>query len=80
MEVVCQLVFTLSPTPTSRCWLSPIEVRLAVKRIEEDAGTGDENETEAKGQGQNLPEALTQMQARPTRQEKGEILMDIMRI
>lgn len=44
---------------TSHHWLSPIEVKLAVKRMEEDAGIGDKNETEAKDQGQVLAEALT---------------------
>lgn len=45
--------------PTSRRWLSPIEVRLAVKRMEEDAGIGDEGQTEVKGQWQILYGALT---------------------
>ena len=43
---------------TSHRWLSPIEVRLAQKRMEEDAGVGDEGQTEVKGQGQILLHAL----------------------
>ncbi|KAF9782268.1 MFS general substrate transporter [Thelephora terrestris] len=53
-------VFVLPDFPSnSHRWLSPIEVRLAVKRMEEDAGTGDEGQTEAKGQGQVLIDTLT---------------------
>jgi hypothetical protein len=53
-------VFILPDFPsTSHRWLSPIEVKLAVKRMEEDAGIGDEGRTEAKGQVQILFEALT---------------------
>jgi len=43
---------------TSRRWLSPIEVRLAEKRMEEDAGVGDEGQTEIKS-GRVLLDALT---------------------
>ena len=52
--------FVLPDFPsTSHRWLSPIEVRLAQKRMEEDAGVGDEDQTEVKGQGQTLLDALT---------------------
>ena len=44
---------------TSHGWLSPIEVRLAEKRMEEDAGVGDEGQTEAKSQGKILLDTLT---------------------
>ena len=43
---------------TSRRWLSPIEARLAEKRMEEDAGVGDEGQTEVKSQVQVLLDAL----------------------
>ena len=53
-------VFVLPDFPsTSHRWLSPIEARLAVKRMEEDAGIGDEGQTEDKGQRQVLFDALT---------------------
>ena len=52
--------FVLPDFPsTSHRWLSPIEARLAVKRMEEDADVGDESQTEAKGQRQVLFDALT---------------------
>ena len=51
--------FVLPDFPsTSRRWLSPIEVRLAEKRMEEDAGVGDEGHTEVKS-GRILLGALT---------------------
>ena len=60
VAVALVAVFVLPDFPsTSRRWLSPIEVRLAVKRMEEDAGIGDKSETEVKGQGQILAEALS---------------------
>ena len=53
-------VFVLPDFPsTSHRWLSPIEARLAQKRMEEDAGAGDEGQAEVKGQGQILFNALT---------------------
>ena len=53
-------VFVLPDFPsTSHRWLSPIEARLAQKRMEEDAGVGDEGQAEVKGQGQILLNALT---------------------
>ena len=52
--------FVLPDFPsTSHRWLSPIEVRLAQKRMEEDAGVYDEDQAEVKGQGQILLDALT---------------------
>ena len=52
-------VFVLPDFPsTSHRWLSPIEARLAQKRMQEDAGVGDEGQTEVKGQGQILLDAL----------------------
>ena len=53
-------VFVLPDFPsTSHRWLSPIEVRLAEKRMEEDAGVGDKDQTEDKSQGKILLDALT---------------------
>lgn len=53
-------VFVLPDFPsTSHHWLSPIEVRLALKRMEEDAGIGDEGQTEVKDQRRILFDALT---------------------
>ena len=40
-------------------WLSPVEVRLAEKRMEEDAGIGDEGQTEVKSRRQIFVSALT---------------------
>jgi len=52
--------FVLPDFPsTSHRWLSPIEVRLAEKRMEEDAGVGDECQTEAKSQRKILLDTLT---------------------
>jgi len=52
--------FVLPDFPsTSHRWLSPIEVRLAEKRMEEDAGVGDEGQTEAKSQRKILLDTLT---------------------
>jgi len=62
LTIVVALIaaFVLPDFPsTSHRWLSPIEARLAVKRMEEDAGTKDEGQTEAKGQRQVLSDALT---------------------
>ena len=60
VAVALVAIFILPDFPsTSHRWLSPIEVRLAVKRMEEDTGIGDKDETEAKGQGQILAETLT---------------------
>ncbi|KAI0921663.1 hypothetical protein AcW2_006565 [Taiwanofungus camphoratus] len=53
-------IFILPDFPaTSHTWLSPIEVQLAEKRMEEDVGVGDEGQTEAGGQFGGLTMALT---------------------
>ncbi|KAH8106014.1 MFS general substrate transporter [Cristinia sonorae] len=45
--VAALAIFILPDFPaTSASWLSPIEVRLAERRMEEDAGVGDEEQTE----------------------------------
>jgi MFS family permease len=46
------------PTTSSR-WLTPEEARLAVRRMEEDAGVGDESETEPQGQMAGLKMAVS---------------------
>ena len=52
-------LFVLPDFPsTSHRWLSPMEVRLAEKRMEEDAGIGDEGQTEVKSQRRVLFDAL----------------------
>ena len=52
--------FVLPDFPsTSHRWLSTIEIRLAEKRMEEDAGVGDEGQTEAKSQRKILLDTLT---------------------
>ena len=53
-------VFVLPDFPsTSHRWLSPIEVRLAERRMEEDAGVGDESQTEVKSKRKILLDVLT---------------------
>jgi len=53
-------IFVLPDFPsTSHRWLSPIEARLAEKRMEEDAGVSDEDQTEVKSQRQTLLDTLT---------------------
>ena len=47
--------FVLPDFPsTSHRWLSPTEVRLALRRMEEDAGVGDEYRVEVRDQGRAL--------------------------
>ena len=53
-------VFVLPDFPSaSHRWLSPIEVRLAQKRMEEDAGVSDEDQTEVRSRRQVLRDVLT---------------------
>ncbi|OCH90936.1 MFS general substrate transporter [Obba rivulosa] len=53
-------IFILPDFPaTSHTWLSPLEVRLAEKRMEEDVGVSDETQTEAAGAVHGLVLALT---------------------
>ncbi|OJT09055.1 hypothetical protein TRAPUB_80 [Trametes pubescens] len=53
-------IFILPDFPsTSHTWLSPEEVRLAERRMEEDIGVGDEEQTEAAGQMHGLVLAFT---------------------
>lgn len=60
MFVAICAIFILPDFPaTSSTWLSPLEVRLAEKRMEEDVGVGDEAETETGGQTRGMVLALT---------------------
>lgn len=53
-------LFVLPDFPaTSHNWLSPLEVRLAELRMAEDAGVGDEDETEPKGHARGFVMAMT---------------------
>ena len=53
-------VFVLPDFPSApHRWLSPIEVRLAQKRMEEDAGVSDEDQTEVRSRRQVLRDVLT---------------------
>ena len=51
-------IFILPVFPSTTRWLSPEERRLAMKRMEEDAGVGDERETEGNGHTAGLRLAL----------------------
>lgn len=46
MTVAIVAIFVLPDFPTTTRWLSPQERALALKRMEEDAGVGDEQQTE----------------------------------
>ncbi|KAI0722220.1 MFS general substrate transporter [Cerioporus squamosus] len=60
MFVAICAIFILPDFPsTSHGWLSPLEVRLAEKRLEEDVGVGDEEQTEGHGRFQGFTLALT---------------------
>ncbi|KZT29316.1 MFS general substrate transporter [Neolentinus lepideus HHB14362 ss-1] len=53
-------IFVLPDFPsTTHGWLSPLEIRLAEKRMEEDVGIGDEDQTEPAGQTAGLIMAMT---------------------
>lgn len=53
-------IFILPDFPaTSHSWLSPLEMKLMERRMEEDAGVGDEGETESGGQLHGLIMAVT---------------------
>lgn len=47
-------IFVLPDFPTTTTWLSPAERELAIMRMAEDAGVGDQNETELQGAGSGL--------------------------
>jgi hypothetical protein len=46
IAIATAAIFILPDFPTTTSWLSPQERALAIKRMEEDAGVGDEKETE----------------------------------
>ncbi|KAF9226488.1 MFS general substrate transporter [Gyrodon lividus] len=52
-------IFILPDFPTTTKWLTDQERRLALKRMEEDAGVGDQGETETGGRTHGLYLALT---------------------
>ncbi|KAH7908491.1 major facilitator superfamily domain-containing protein [Hygrophoropsis aurantiaca] len=52
-------IFILPDFPTTTSWLTDAERRLAMRRMEEDAGVGDQNETEAGGKFHGLYLAVT---------------------
>ncbi|KXN83674.1 hypothetical protein AN958_00815 [Leucoagaricus sp. SymC.cos] len=58
IAIATAAIFILPDFPTTTRWLSPQERALAIKRMEEDAGVGDEQETE-EGTGRGLIMALT---------------------
>lgn len=52
-------MFILPDFPTTTKWLTPSERTLAVQRMKEDAGVGDQGETEVGGQSSGLVQALS---------------------
>ncbi|KAI0723106.1 MFS general substrate transporter [Earliella scabrosa] len=60
MAIAIIAIYILPDFPaTSRTWLSPEEVRLAEKRMEEDVGVGDQEQTEGHSQLRGFVMALT---------------------
>ncbi|KAJ3773078.1 MFS general substrate transporter [Lentinula raphanica] len=55
---ICAM-FILPDFPTTTRWLTPLERTLAVRRMKEDAGVGDQSETEVGGQASGLLLALS---------------------
>ncbi|KAG6919397.1 hypothetical protein DXG01_006280 [Tephrocybe rancida] len=51
IAVAAVAIFVLPDFPTNTRWLSPEERALAIRRMEEDAGVGDEEQTEGQGSG-----------------------------
>ncbi|KAL4267409.1 MFS transporter superfamily protein [Pleurotus pulmonarius] len=54
MFVAILAIFILPDFPTTTPWLTPLERRLAMKRMEEDVGVGDQSETEIPLPGSDL--------------------------
>jgi len=52
-------IFILPDFPTTTTWLSDDERRLALRRMQEDAGVGDQEETETGGRAHGLYLAVT---------------------
>ncbi|KIK41466.1 hypothetical protein CY34DRAFT_13043 [Suillus luteus UH-Slu-Lm8-n1] len=59
VAVAIMAVFVLPDFPTTTKWLTDDERRLALKRMEEDAGAGDHTETEHGGRGHGFYLAIT---------------------
>ncbi|KAG1744349.1 MFS general substrate transporter [Suillus occidentalis] len=59
ISVATIAVFILPDFPTNTKWLSDDERRLALKRMEEDAGVGDQSETEHGSRGHGFYLAIT---------------------
>jgi hypothetical protein len=57
MAIAAVAIFILPDFPTTTRWLSPKERALALRRMEEDAGIGDQEETEGGASG--LWQAIT---------------------
>ncbi|KAG6855145.1 hypothetical protein C0991_006074 [Blastosporella zonata] len=51
IAIAALAIFVLPDFPTNTRWLSPEERALAIRRMEEDAGVGDEEQTEGQGSG-----------------------------
>jgi len=51
MIIAITAIFVLPEFPTTTKWLSPQERALAIRRMEEDAGVGDEEQTEGRHNG-----------------------------
>ena len=51
MGIAVVAIFVLPDFPTTTRWLSPQERALAIRRMEEDAGVGDQGETEGGANG-----------------------------
>ncbi|KAJ4466499.1 MFS general substrate transporter [Lentinula aciculospora] len=58
VSVAICAMFILPDFPTTTRWLTPLERALAVQRMKEDAGVGDQGETEVGGQSSGLIQAL----------------------
>lgn len=58
IAIAAMAIFILPDFPTTTRWLSPQERALAIKRMTEDAGVGDEEQTE-QGRGSGLIMAIT---------------------
>ncbi|TFK28785.1 sugar transporter [Coprinopsis marcescibilis] len=54
IAVAILAIFILPDFPTTSKWLTPQERALAIRRMEEDAGVGDEGQTEGQGSGLSL--------------------------
>lgn len=58
-QVAVLAIFILPDFPSNTRWLSPQERQIALLRMEEDVGVGDQGETETGGQANGLWMAIT---------------------